>query len=388
MAKPVKVRRCRATVTRFDRCGPGQTSRRGISRGARSPASISSCDHLAKGGPDFAILPFTARPQSVSPAAQLPDGTETTSAAISQVGPSGSASRSRIRFNAAVKLVRRVHMYVGLFLTPWVFLYGVSAFLFNHPDAFPDREVRTLGPSEIAATSLDAMPDAAAIASRVVEALNARAGGRSYRVHDSSSATVSRPITVIATGRGREYAVLYDFDSRAVTIRSTPMADRSPQGLEDGEVLRIADPPRERLSQGVNALLGRLGIEAGDASIQNSPDVLFEVDTEGERLRVAYNIRTERLSVLPIDNPTGRLSNRRFLTELHLASGYPSRLGARWFWAIAVDTMAAAMVVWGCSGLLMWWQMKSLRRWGLVTLVVSVVTAAGLATTMHAVLSR
>ena len=55
MAKPVKVRRCRATVTRFDRRAPGQLSRRGISREARSPASISCCDHLAKGGPDFAI---------------------------------------------------------------------------------------------------------------------------------------------------------------------------------------------------------------------------------------------------------------------------------------------------------------------------------------------
>jgi hypothetical protein len=53
-----------------------------------------------------------------------------------------------------------------------------------------------------------------------------------------------------------------------------------------------------------------------------------------------------------------------------------------------VDIMAAAMVVWGCSGLLMWWQMKSLRRWGVLTLIVSVVTAAGVATGMHAALSR
>ena len=76
MAKPVKVRRCRATVTRFDRCTPGQGSRSGIGREARSPASISCCDHLAKGGPDFAIPPFTARPESVSPASQLRDGYE------------------------------------------------------------------------------------------------------------------------------------------------------------------------------------------------------------------------------------------------------------------------------------------------------------------------
>ena len=50
--------------------------------------------------------------------------------------------------------------------------------------------------------------------------------------------------------------------------------------------------------------------------------------------------------------------------------------------------MAAAMVVWGCSGPLMWWQMKSLRRWGAVALAASVVAATCLALAMHAVLSR
>ena len=66
----------------------------------------------------------------------------------------------------------------------------------------------------------------------------------------------------------------------------------------------------------------------------------------------------------------------------------PLAPGARWLWAVAVDMMAAAMVVWGCSGLLMWWQMKSLRRWGAVALAASVVAATCLALAMHAVLSR
>ena len=62
--------------------------------------------------------------------------------------------------------------------------------------------------------------------------------------------------------------------------------------------------------------------------------------------------------------------------------------GRRWLWAVVVDMMAAAMVVWGCSGPLMWWQMKSLRRWGAVALAASVVAATCLALAMHAVLSR
>ena len=165
--------------------------------------------------------------------------------------PSRSTSRFRVRYNAALKIIRRVHMYVGLFLVPWVFLYGVSAFLFNHPGAFPDREVRTLDRSEIADMSLDAVSDAPALAARIVDALNARAGDRSYRLGDPQNATFSRPLTATATERGREHAVRYDLDSGVATIRSTPTADPSPQGLPDGEVLRLEDPPRERMAHGI-----------------------------------------------------------------------------------------------------------------------------------------
>jgi hypothetical protein len=325
----------------------------------------------------------TAMPESLGTASDQP-----AEQPVSPVDPSRSKSRSRVRYNAALKMIRRVHMYVGLFLVPWVFLYGVSAFMFNHPDAFPDREVRTLDRSETADPSLEAVSDAPALAARVVEALNARAGGESYRLDNPRSASFSRPLTATAIGRGRQHAIRYELDSGTATVRSTPTSGPSPQRLLDGEIVRLNDPPCERLAPGLAALLSRLEIETNEVTIRNAPDLVFDLDAQGQRLRMAYNIQTERLSVRPLDDPAGRLSNRRFLTELHLASGYPSRPGTRWLWAVVVDMMAAAMVVWGCSGLLMWWQMKSLRRWGAVALAASVVVATWLALGMHALLSR
>ena len=38
------------------------------------------------------------------------------------------------------KAVRRVHLYLGLILIPWLFLYGVTALLFNHGMWLTDRE--------------------------------------------------------------------------------------------------------------------------------------------------------------------------------------------------------------------------------------------------------
>ena len=104
MAKPVRVRRCRATVTRSDRCTPGQLSQRGINQSRSQVARLYLMPRPPRERlPDFAMLPFTARPESVSSAARLPDGNKTVTAAISPVGPSGSALHSRVRDKAPLK---------------------------------------------------------------------------------------------------------------------------------------------------------------------------------------------------------------------------------------------------------------------------------------------
>jgi hypothetical protein len=301
--------------------------------------------------------------------------------------PPGPKRSSRARYNRAMKLIRRAHMYAGLFLLPWVFLYGVTAFLFNHPDAFPDREVRNVSRIEAAGTPLEEMPGADELATRVVKAINDRSGGR-YQLSSSPGASLSRPLTVTASGRGREHSVRYDFDSGGSIIRSTPSAGKPPTDLHDGEVLRLDDSPRERLARGVPALLEKLGIEADSVIIRNPPDLIFEIEAEGRRWRTAYNLQTERVSIRPTDDPASQLSNRRFLTGLHLAFGYPSTPGARWAWALIVDAMALSMVIWGGSGLMMWWQMKSLRRFGLLVMIVSLIGSVMLATGMHGVLGR
>jgi hypothetical protein len=69
--------------------------------------------------------------------------------------------------------------------------------------------------------------------------------------------------------------------------------------------------------------------------------------------------------------------------RLHTAHGYPSEFGARWIWAIAVDVMFLCMVGWGVTGLLMWWQMKNVRKIGAVLIALSVVVSLASAIGMH-----
>ena len=58
----------------------------------------------------------------------------------------------------AMKIVRRTHLYAGLFLAPWVAMYGFSGLIFNHGNWFAPGGCDT-GPKPIAWTvALAALP--------------------------------------------------------------------------------------------------------------------------------------------------------------------------------------------------------------------------------------
>jgi len=76
--------------------------------------------------------------------------------------------------------------------------------------------------------------------------------------------------------------------------------------------------------------------------------------------------------------PTGQkepMSWRSYLLRLHTTQGYSGIYEARWFWAMIVDAMSFVMIFWAVSGLLMWWQIKRLRKAGWV--VIDMATQIG-----------
>jgi hypothetical protein len=299
----------------------------------------------------------------------------------------GTRSRARVRYNAALKLVRRAHMFAGLFLTPWVFLYGITGFLFNHPYAFPDVDLRHAGREDVASTALGGFPTAPELSVRLVEALNADAGTPQSRLVDRDREVYSRAIVVAATGGGYEHSVRLDPDSGEAFIRSTVREEPDAPPSPFAKVNVAADPPLRKLPSGALELLAKLGIEAQSAAMRNPPDLLCTVERDGRHWRLTYNLQSGELRARPADAPSSRLATRQFLTGLHLAYKYPSRWDVRWLWAVAVDAMSVTMVFWGVSGLLMWWQMKKLRSWGLAVIVLSLVAAAAIAAGMHTVLA-
>jgi len=298
--------------------------------------------------------------------------------------------RKRAWSRIAMHWIRRIHLFSGLFMFPWVMLYGLTALLFNHPTAFRDQVQRTLGHAEFAGTALDQPADPVRDAVKVIDALNAKFPSEGpelrYRLIEPDKARYLRDtVAARVRGPGQDHAVTFDLPSGIASIATTIQNDADqPQFAVRG--LKVSGSLGERMKAGLPEALTRLGLAADDAGIAIGTPLLFHVEGDGRRWTAAYNVQTGAVTGRPVES-ANELSWRRFLTELHQAHAYPSKFtAARWFWAIAVDGMFVSMTFWGVSGLFMWWQIKAVRRAGAVVLVLSLIVASLLALGMHGAL--
>jgi hypothetical protein len=312
-------------------------------------------------------------------------------------------------------VVRRAHLFLGLFLLPWVALYGVTAFLFNHPTAFADQPMSHFGRSAVAGTPLETVPSALDTAAAVTAELARR--GHAVELVRPEAVGFSRD-AAFATVKadGQTVSVLVDAATGTGTVRSKaddppkptptpapfavgpkPRGDTPPKRgrgeggpakpVEDG--VRTDNPLHERMSAALPAVLERCGFPAGEVTVTSSPDVVFYLLADGREWKASYAPMTGAVSGTPADAVTPPdLSARRFLLRLHTAHGYPSDTSARWWWAVIVDVMAGVMVFWAVSGFFMWWQIKATRRLGVLALAASAVAATGLTLAMYALLTR
>ncbi len=188
-------------------------------------------------------------------------------------------SRARNRYNRAMRLVRRAHLYAGLFMVPWVFLYGGTALLFNHPWAFPDQELRTIAPADVAGTPLADFPPPRVLAGRVVEAINA-AGRRAARRGISpgptrggrlrAGSTLPRsPTASASTPSGSTWRRVRGPSGRPPSVGAAPEA-AAPFVTRGG--LRLDPPPLEAVTRAMPQVLSRIGLPAEGLSVVPSPE--------------------------------------------------------------------------------------------------------------------
>lgn len=336
--------------------------------------------------------------------------TQATPAAGSQTVPSRPARRKtrvRTRF---FRIVRRTHLYSGIFLVPLVLLYGVSAWLFNHPTHFSDRTTTEVAaPLESAEAELTELRDsdtlhqlAATIAAayqpkakKIGKKENASPPGAATRraatrkIALAASPGIELRTRIVASRTSDKKSAFLTLDCEDETaqlrIREERRPTREAKRIErtkidaiEGNVL-IPKLANDRIERRVEDAFAAAGLADGRIRYRTMPSMDFNVVHDGRVERVRYDFQRSELRGL-----SGRhISTRRFLTGMHVAHGYPDSFNMRWIWALLVDVMALSMITWAISGLLMWWQMKSLRTIGFVLIAASVIASVLTFVGMH-----
>ena len=278
----------------------------------------------------------------------------------------------------AMRTVRRTHMYTGLFLAPWVAMYGVSGLIFNHGNWFaPGGGDAASKPIEwsVDVTALPQWPEPDALARRVVAGLNAvekdKAGTAEYRLPAEAAPKLQGGVSLQGQDEaGGSVSLSFDRQERkGTTLHSPPGPPEEQVKLEtnDAELLNAT-------KDAVLAAAGKADRKlsatkwTGDGDF---PRLSFPVEHGKERRVATYDLRSGLVSFSPAPRSM-RVPD--FLTSLHVSHGYPSDKKSgklRTVRALFVDAMAFLMCFWALSGIVMWLQLKQLRRPGLVVAIAS-----------------
>lgn len=292
---------------------------------------------------------------------------------------------------------------------PWALLYGISGYLFNHPTHFADSNILGLDSSITRDTELATSPDANWTANAIVVALNERFKFETpLRLSKTSAAKYEGEFFIAsAEAPGKTIQLLLYRDGSGGTMRTqlkppaSPATEPAPFSVTlaapqradnaapgsgtDSALVKIHLDPKTmplRIENGIEAkchealipIAERLKLEVsgGDFQITTAPETVFSIEHGNKTWMVRHNGATGKLSAAAVGAMPVEQSWRRFLTRMHVAHGYPIENNARWMWAIVVDVMSFTMILWGVSGIIMWWQIKRTRPLGTVALTISV----------------
>ncbi len=273
-----------------------------------------------------------------------------------------------MRHNATIKLTRRLHLYFGLILVPFVLLYGVTAILFNHQTWFSASTTEAADASLFSGITFQ---DPEAIADAITKELDEQSEFTIERV-EGDAPTFKGDMIVDLSRETERLRYRVNPKNMYATLQRTPLEEDEevPDAIENDSIT-----PTE--TDAIDELVAVMEEQHEDAKsrVRSIPDIEFRVLADGEDVTLTCDLQSGKITQRRTLEPRMDFNLRSFLLRLHKSRGYPSEAGTRTGWAIIVDVTGALMIFWGLSGIIMWWQMKPLRNNGLLTMVLGIVLA-------------
>ena len=298
-------------------------------------------------------------------------------------GP-GTSPQTRTVWSRIKVLIRRVHLYTGLFLLPWVFLYGITGAMFNHHGLFPHVTIQHVPHSITDGSAMTDFPSAEELAQQVVQTLQAAANDASITLPDGHGAEFTNELSFEVHSSGLKHVIQIDPVSSAAAIVMHPRNPEEPEPLlTDLKNIRLNPDPHETARTAAAQILQQTGIQAsGKPQPVGWTKLNFLAEVDGQPARITYVLKDGHVDVTRFTGQDG-MPTRQFLLRLHTTHVQPPHWNGRMFWSLIVDVMAIAMVGWGLTGLFMWWQLRRTRLIGSVVIAFSLLTAAALYFNLH-----
>lgn len=273
-------------------------------------------------------------------------------------------------------IIRRMHLYSGLFLVPWVLMYGITGAMFNHLGLFPRTRIESVDRATASALGMSQFPDAESLAAQVVESIQKEAGTAKVELQQDHRAEFTNEISFEVKNDGLQHVVYINPVTYDSWVGTTPKNEQDPEILLPAiRQVRLTPDPQETAHQVATNLLQQAGLLNGrDPQPFGWTKLNFLATVNGESARITYVLKDGHVDINRYNGSDG-MPLRYFFLRMHTSHGQSPSWNGRSLWSLAVDAMAIAMVFWGISGIIMWWQIRQTRRIGAVIIGLSLVTA-------------
>lgn len=264
------------------------------------------------------------------------------------------------------KINRRIHLYSGLFMTPFIFIFGLSGLSFNHITFLSSN--RSLDYFNIAESKdfNNLFPNLEELANRIKDSL------QSQRSMDNLTLeSVGYNNTMILRNRTTEvdYRIQVDIPTGNVQVMTLPDFAESPT-ITRGQLETDYNLDQSKLLSEVEKILREKGFNLGTSRVQRIPNLQIDLKNADTSYRVLYNMSTGSYRVDDLDKRTFKFNY--LVGNLHELHGYPlSGFSLKWLWVFFADALALLMMIWAITGLIMWFKMKRQFVIGLLIVTIS-----------------
>lgn len=260
------------------------------------------------------------------------------------------------------RLIRRAHLFTGLFLAPWVLVFGVSALVIHNRPSFSGWPKRVDVPMTATESILAKLPSPEAVARQAIAGMNTNQGNFQLSGEPPRfEGALSVPLNWGADG-GKGVLPADRTPATISRYKPTTPPRRFPAATTPAFDRDAIDKLRDEL-QAVFLKADPTITKAGPLAL---PQVRFVV-TEGDNDYVALCDLTSGNVTLTATGP----SLTDLLPKLHMTHKYVPGPWYRDTWLVFANLVGFAMCFWVLTGLAMWWRMGVARRSGLAILMLT-----------------